>query len=271
MTDTTITDPELLNRYAAEATSTKAEVAPRPTMPTPSDTEVILPGGALIPGEPDPIRIAEVRELTGFDEEKMARIPAASVGKLLSTILELGTVSVGDHEATPALLDSLLVGDREALLLGIRIATYGKEMELTLTCPRCQTEMGAKLDLTADIPVRKLEDQSERVFQVELSSGKVATVSMPTGREQKSLLTALDKTTPEMNTLLLAGCVRTLDGKPLLGTGDLLRMGMRDRGALVKAVADRRIGPQFGEVKLPCVGCETDIEISLSLADLFRL
>jgi hypothetical protein len=269
-----ITDAATINEYAQKAMSGEPIdlASDRPSIEAPPEGVVKLPGGVLVYGEADAITHAEVRELNGFDEEKLGRVPANQPGKLLTTILELGTVKIGDEKATPALLESLLIGDRDALLLGIRIATYGNDLDLTLTCPYCQADMKANLVLSEDIPVRALESQDDRFFEVELKKGRKARVSMPTGKEQKAMTSANNKSTSELNTMLLAACVQSINGFPVAGSPTTINnLGLADREKLISAIADRRIGPQFGEVKLPCAGCEENIDIALSLADLFRL
>jgi hypothetical protein len=64
---------------------------------------------------------AEVRELTGADEEAIAKI--TDYGRSLLAILERGTVKIGDKPATKEVLDKLLAGDRDYLLMKIRIVT----------------------------------------------------------------------------------------------------------------------------------------------------
>jgi hypothetical protein len=85
-----------------------------PEIVSPSDTTVELPGGYLnAAGEI--IRTAEVRELTGKDEELISK--TNNLGKAILTILQLGTVKIGNELATDKILDELLVGDRDAIIL----------------------------------------------------------------------------------------------------------------------------------------------------------
>lgn len=208
---------------------------------------------------------AEVRELTGADEEALAKVKGNA--KLLQTILERGTVRVGPEKATTAILDSLLVGDQTALLLAIRSATFGADVELEVICPHCSERQQTTVNLTKDVPVTPLEGY--RDFDVTLKVG-TARVFLPTGKVQKKVIAAGDKTGAELNTLLLAECVHDIAGVPV--TPERIRaLSMRDRQALLTELASRLIGPRLEEVSLPCQSCSEDIALPLDMADLFRL
>jgi hypothetical protein len=103
-------DPALANKLVNQALSEQEVVvaASKTEIPSPPDTQVELPGGLLDPFEGLTTSV-EIRELTGADEEQLARI--ADAGKGLLSILERATVKVGDKPADKDTLDSLLSGD----------------------------------------------------------------------------------------------------------------------------------------------------------------
>ena len=115
-------NPALANNLIQKAL-TEEPKQKLPEVVPPSDTIVELPGGYLnAAGEV--IKFAEVRELNGKDEEAISK--TNNMAKALLIILQRGTVTIGDEEATDKVLDSLLVGDRDALLLGILKAKIGR-------------------------------------------------------------------------------------------------------------------------------------------------
>src|SRR5580698_8724844 len=125
-----LADPEGTTRAINQALS---ETVAAPEAEMPPDTLVHLPGG-LVRGA-QVIRAAEVRELTGEHEEALARAARAQPGSVvhfLNTLLECGVVRFGseDPSQTQAFLRDTLVGDRDQLLIGIRRATYGDDIEL---------------------------------------------------------------------------------------------------------------------------------------------
>ena len=265
MSETLISDPQ------AVAKAVKAlEVEPAVEVKTqaPSDSEVALPGG-FINREGALVKYAEVRELNGADEEAIAR--AGSTGKALNVMLQRGLVSLGMETASKEDLEKLLSGDRDAILIGIRRATFGNTIDFEGACPSCSAEQTITLDLSTDIPVKTLEDPVEdRLWNYESKLGTVV-VGLPTGLTQRRLLENSDKNSAELNTILLAGCVASIDGSPSLGAPSVLRLSWKDRDALVQEILDRNPGPRLGEVSKACQACGEQIPMPLTLAALFRI
>lgn len=259
-----ITDAALLQKYAE-----KAMQEPEVVIETqaPAESLVELPGG-FININNEVIYTAEVRELTGADEEAIAK--ASTTGKALITLLERGLEKIGDVVPTTNDIDSLLSGDRDAILLGIRKMTFGNDLELVATCRSCDTKQDIVVDLTKDVPVKNLKDSANsRQWNIETKAG-VATVNLPNGVVQKKLYDVFDKTTAEINTILLSGCIVAFDGRPVFGSNIALNLSVSDRSKILDEIIDRNPGPRLGEVKKACQACDEDIELPLSLVDLFR-
>lgn len=260
-----ITDAELVSQFAKKAMEEpEAVIAPSQA---PSDTTVELPGGyATASGKI--VKVAEVRELTGADEEAISR--AGSRAKALNVIIQRGLVRVGDEEVTKDTLDTLLSGDRDAILIGIRKVTFGNTLDMSIRCPSCLDEHESTVDLNTDVPVVSLPSAEDRFWVVSTKSGPVG-VTLPTGVVQKRLMDNADKTSSEINTLLLSGCVLTVNGIPSMGAHTALSLGMSDRTKIIEEIIRRNPGPRLGEVKIACKACGEDIDLPLSLLDLFQL
>jgi hypothetical protein len=74
----------------------------------------------------------------------------------------------------------------------------------------------------------------------------------------------------ELNTIILAGCVVSLNDLPTTPS-TVLELGIKDRETLIQEIVDRNPGPRLGEVKKSCEACGIEVELPLSLASLFRL
>ena len=261
-------NPALANKLAAQALSEQEVAAPAPKVetPLPPDTQVELPGGLTDPFE-GVISTAEIRELTGADEEVIARI--GDPGKALLSILERATVKVGDKPADKETLDALLAGDREAILLAIRIATFGPEVTIGPVCPECGEDQTFKVDLTADVKMKKLEKEEDRTIVVDCKVGKVK-VNLPTGGAQKALVNANNKNAAELDTILLKSCIESINGMPVLNIQQIRDLSLKDRRELIKVITDRNPGPQLSEIKKTCSACDSEVSLPLTLADLFR-
>jgi hypothetical protein len=260
-----ITDEQLLKQFAEKAMEEPAKVI---KTRAPSESEITLPGGH-IDQDGQLITTAEVKELTGADEEAVAK--TGSSGKALNVLIQRGLVKLGNKPATSSDLDTLLSGDRDAILLGIRRVTFGPTVELRVKCFSCADEHSTVIDLVDDVPVQSLENPIEdRRWEMDTKLGKVV-VALPNGITQRRLSENYDKTPAEINTLLLSGCIVSLDGLPTAGASTALSLGMADRTKVIDEIIKRNPGPRLGEVKKACKACGEPIDLPLSLLDLFRI
>lgn len=271
------TNADLVNRMVSEAVadSPQPAAASEPVViRTPPDTEVELLVGLVNQLEGTTDKTAVVRELNGSDEEALSA-PALvrSVPKYLNAIAVRGTETVGGQKASDNLIGGLLIGDREVLLLGIRRATYGDDLELITQCPNCKTVDEDFVYPLSSVPVRRLENEEDALygFTLELPSGKKAHVNLPRAADQDALLLATDKNPGELNTMMLARCVQRLDEMPVMGEGQVKALSIRDREFIMKEINDRTPGPRLGEAKRTCGACEQEFELGIGLLDIFRV
>ncbi len=243
-----------------------------PNIPEISKATVDLPGGIYL-GQ-GLVTSVTVRELTGYDEEELARADVKKPMDYLSRLLKLGTKEIGGEPPNDFVLQQLLIGDRDAIVLGIRRATFGDTIELVeLECPECHKDFDVTLDID-EFEVKKLDDPADRIFQVQLRNG-MAKVRLATHGDVIQMVDLSQKIV-EQNTLLLSRCVESIGGKELNMTMDgaesIIRgLGMRDRQVLLKELADRQPGPNLQGVKISCPSCNHEDVIDLDLLNLFRI
>lgn len=259
-------NPALANNLITSALAEKP-VQEEVKITPPSDTTVNLPGGYLTTtGEI--ISEAEVRELNGSDEEAIAR--ASNVGKAILTILNRGTVRVGNQKADEKLLDQLLSGDRDMLVLGILKATFGNTVEIGSYCTGCDEVKEVQVDLNTDIKIKALVDPiNDRVFTVD-GKNHIYTVQLPTGVTQKEMLNNADKTSAELTTIMLENTVIKIDNSPVLSKLQVQNLGLVDRKQISDAINKRLCGPQFDAVKVTCPDCESEVSVPVNFGTLFR-
>lgn len=261
-----ITDPVKIAELAAqfEASEVQVQVNTKP----PLSNEVKLPGG-FIDTNGFLIKTAQVRELTGADEEVLAALQSTT--RALNTILQRGLVRLGDAAPTAQDLDNLLAGDRDAILLGIRRVTFGETVTFNAVCSSCATPQEPEIHLLTDVPVKELDDpKSESTFAVNIK-GKEFILALPNGVTNKRLMELENASMAELVTAILAGCIMAIDDEPSMGVITARSLGIADREKLVAEIYDRAPGPRLGEVSKACEACGTEILLPLSLADLFRL
>jgi hypothetical protein len=238
-----------MERLLADAD--KPEATPRPQIETPRDGFVTIPGGIKV-GE-ETITEVEVQELTGEAEERLAKARTSNDPmRFYNTLLEEGIASVGG-KSPEEVIGQMLVGDRETILLGIREATYGPEIELgTAFCEECREEFDATIEVK-DIPIRPLE--SETTFTVPLRKGGKAKVRLPEGADQTAYLKDPSLTDSERNSVLLSRCVITLpqngEEMPVSGFPSLvLSLGVVDRRNILAEIDKRQPGPRYDGLEI---------------------
>lgn len=220
---------------------------------------------------------AKVRELRGVDEEALASFDITNHSDVdfLDEILQRGAVSVGDVDVAkhPQSLRYLIGGDRDKLLLGIAVATYGATKEFQARCTTCNEMNEVSVDLTKDIPMRELDDPFAATYKSTLRDDTEVTWVLPDGNIQAKMYEKRGLTMAARNTILLAGVVRTVNGEkvdnPMAWAKDL---GMASRSKLISEIADRQPGPQLLEgVKESCAVCGATALVSLAWADLLPI
>jgi hypothetical protein len=241
---------------------------PEISITSPSDTLVNLPAGFITP-DGEVTRVAEVRELNGKDEEVLGK--SAGGAKSYSVVLSRAVVSIGGIPTTDAMLDSLLLGDRDALMLGIYKATFGSTVELYGLCTDCGNFNTVEMNIDRDVVTKILVDPiADRRFTVQ-GRAKEFLVALPTGAVQKDLAAANDKTSGERNTILLQNTVLEIDGRPVMGKAQIQALGVMDRNTIASEIGKRLPGPQFEDIKLPCPDCEGTVVVPFNLGTLFQL
>lgn len=260
--------PEMANDLLAKATaaSEPQSVSTPVVITAPSDTLVTLPGG-YINAAGEVIKTAEVRELTGRDEEFVGK--AMSANKAFSGLLARAVLKIGDEKITDSIIETLLIGDRDALMLGIYKATFGPTAEISSWCPGCVEYKTVEVDVDRDIEVNTLSNPFDRQFYVEGKSHNYL-VSLPTGVTQREVMANSEKTAAELHTILLEQTVLEIDGGPVISKGQIQNMSIVDRRKIGDELNKRACGPVFTEVQVDCPDCEGKVVVPINLGSLFR-
>lgn len=269
---------------AAGAAMSAAQTQYPSEIPGIYDNLVRLPGGLNL-GNDSYIWTAVIRELTGADEEKMARASqSGNMFHFLETLLACGTEQLGDKSPaeTAQLLPKLLTGDRDMLALAIRTATYGPEFEvLDYMCPLCggitaRITCSLLPEPAGDVKLRTLDHPDDAVFDVPLRHGGIASVRLPNGEDQKYLADFLKVTGSERNSALLRRCVTRIHGTDGLirdiaaEPSVVLSMSAGDRKSILKELNDRQPGPQLMQgVRFTHIDCGKEVALPLTMGGLF--
>jgi hypothetical protein len=162
--------------------------------------EATLPHGVLRDREWR--RDAVLRRPTGADEAALAgraASPAAGVSALLARCVE----TLGGEPAGEDVVRGLTVGDREALLLQLRGATFGDRLACVVVCRTCEERMDVELSL-AELLVAPY-DHVAQTHEVQGEDGARVRFRLPTGADQEAAAGAPDAEAGAA--LLLERCV----------------------------------------------------------------
>lgn len=274
MTDvlsTSIGQPKDLESQLAAAK--EAMVGPVPLIEAAPDTHVDLPRGLMYQNKV--FKRAEVRELTGIDEEALSK--CKKIEDTFDTVLTRGVVRIGDLalEDLPmaerqGYLRSLLIGERDMLALEVAKATYGDTRLFPYTCTVCDYKQDLKLSITEDIKLKEgVEDVEQRRFDFDTSRGMKLQYRLPTGADQMEVLSR-DLSAAEQNTRIIANCVLSIDGGVVVDPMNFARsLTMRDRQALLAEMVGRQPSLTW-DVTFPCLSCQEEQQVSLGWPDFFR-
>jgi hypothetical protein len=190
--------------------------------------------------------------------------------RLFPTILNRAVVSIGNEKATEAMLDSLLVGDRDALLLGIYRATFGPTADFSTACQGCGEVKNVTVDVAADIKSKVLIDPAnDRTFTVKGKKDEYL-VTLPTGVTQKAMIAADDKNGAEITSVLLENTVLKINETSVVSPIQIKNLGLVDRRTIVQEIYSRNPGPKFENIVLACPDCDGEVVVPISVGGLFR-
>lgn len=274
-------NPELLEAAERVTSGQSAQAAPELLDPLDGPVDLVA-GFTRVKTTEDGVKFEEikkawVRELNGEDEERISRARMKDdTNEFIKAVLEAGVEKLGDEKPSRSELLSLILGDRDYLLLEIARATYGDELEYDeVICPECGESFSATLSIKDDIPVKRLGTLDDATFEVTLKKGRTAKVTLPTG--EISAEAGMAESPAQTNTILIThGVLEITDAKgtvtPVQGdTAAAKRLGIQDRQTLVAEMSSRMPGPQYNKVRFNHEpGCGKEIQLRITLLDLFR-
>jgi hypothetical protein len=257
----------------ADITRAKAEIAgPVPLITDSPDCTVDLPLGVAYGGARQ--RMAIVRELTGADEEALAKIKRPE--EVFDAVLTHGVERIGALMLTQVAwaerqhyLRSLLIGERDILFVNIARVTYGDDKRYPeVVCDLCQRKQDVLLKISEEFKPKEVDFDSPCEYTT--SRGLRLEYKLATGADQLEALSGESPNPAEINTRMLAQCIKTIDGGMVVDPINFARsLSIRDRGALLNVLVDRQPSVDL-TVKYKCFGCNEERSLALGWLDLFR-
>ena len=154
---------------------------PVESVPLPSRGIIYKTEGALFGQE-----TLDIKPMTAKEEDILTSRAYIKNGSVISKLIQSCLV---DKSIDP---DDLISGDRNALLIALRITGYGADYELELSCPECGKTNKATFDLSA-LPIKRLVVDPVEIgvneFEVVLPVTKKAVkVKFLTGKDEREMM-----------------------------------------------------------------------------------
>ena len=246
---------------------------PVPALQEPESPLVTLQRGVIDPETGEWQIDAEVREMNGGDEEYLATIESKGnityaeymAALLKRAVVRIGTCSIVDN---PGILDTLTIGDRDILFLGVIKATYGSEKKFQAICPSCNKSNDVVMNLIEDFPVQEPNVNLRSTIIKTLKNGKTVKLRLPnTGDSihvgKHSTLSAVQ------NTIMLSRCTVWEDSDRPANVEEWAKsLNVADRSMLVNALLSIEAGPKIEGVNIQCAHCGGDISVMLDWISL---
>lgn len=216
----------------------------------------------------------EIREFDGKTEKLFSDKSLVNSGRVIDLIIARSLVSLdgktisNEHEGEEAALN-MLSGDRNFLLVKIRVLNYGPEMYINHRCPVCGEWAGYELNLEEILADEDEPSLTIRPFNppvtVELSNGDKAELRDMTGRNERRLAALKEVTALDVE----MSCVASINGeKPKRGYFD--NLPVRDLSLIRDTYAEKLNGGLDGTIYLTCRNCNAENEVFIaSVRDFF--
>jgi hypothetical protein len=273
--------PAAVEQPEANKESNSAEspqvAAPSNAPSDPYGAVVELPGGLWHKGEIH--RSAEIVPMTGMTRKAIARKEArANPSKITDTILRQCVKRIGPFEhINNNILDNLILGDRDFLMLEIRRISMGDTFKANVTCKSCNSDIEVTFHIDELEVIRtkdsdKEELEGKRVYHIEDEELRIdAVMRYPVGKDQEILTSGMDRNPVDATFKLYAACMVRWNGDEGPFRSSLFeQMPVRVLDAFEDHFSMAQPGPVF-EQSVNCPVCSAGINFTFEGSDfLFR-
>jgi hypothetical protein len=223
---------------------------------------------------------AEAAPLCGREEEILAEGKTHSSAALVTTLLSRCVRRIGTISPVPEeLVRSLLVADRQYLLLKVREVTFGDHVNASIFCPWPDCGKSVDIDFsTKDIPIKE-SIRKGPTFTMELSSeaslkdenGQVhreIIFRLPHGGDQEMISPLLENNEAVAMTALLRSCILALGGQKNIDEELINRLSPLARLEIEREMES--VAPKVEmTMEAACPECGRKFSIPFDLQDFF--
>jgi len=155
---------------------------------------VPLPSGGKCYEQEHPLHgreTVDIRAMTAREEDILTSRALIKKGTVISHLIKSCMI---DKRVDP---DTLLAGDRNAIMVALRVTGYGSEYKVEVDCPACSERAKHSFDLGA-LPVKRLDIDpvalGQNVFEANLPITKAKVrFKLLTGQDEQEIMTASER------------------------------------------------------------------------------
>lgn len=259
-------DPRIPTTTAAE--KVKADFGldiPVETVPLPS-AGLTYPTSSPLHGK----ETVDIKSMTAREEDILTSKALLKKGTVITELIKSCLV---DKSVDPR---DMLSGDRNALMVAIRITGYGAEYDAELECPECGTKGSRQFDLSR-LPIKRLTIEpvvqgtnlfacllpvSRKMVHFKFITGKDEEDMSATAEKQKKLGLASDATVTS-NLLYSIVSIDGIDDRSKIA-GFVRSMPARDSLTLRNYIKDHEPGIEMRQ-ETSCPSCDHEEEVQMPL------
>lgn len=242
---------------------------PVASVPLPSSGKVYSSASSLHGRE-----TVDIRAMTAREEDILTSKALLKKGTVITELIKSCLV---DKSVNP---NDLLGGDRNALMIAIRITGYGNEYDAEIECNECNNKASQQFDL-AQLPIKRLEIEpvmpGQNLFEFTLPvSKKVVRFKFLTGTDEQDMMAMQEKQkklalqTDSIVTTNLVYTIVSVDGiEDRAKISSFIRMmPARDSLSLRSYIRDNEPGVRMKQ-DVVCPTCAHSEEVSMPIGTNF--
>lgn len=242
----------------------------------PTET-VPLPSAGLVYPSDSPLYLQEtidIKAMTAKEEDILTSRALIKKGTVITTLLNS---CLTDKRVN---VQEMLSGDRNAIMVALRITGYGSEYNAEVDCPACGAKSKQEFDLSS-MPIKRLEIQpvqeGTNAFEFKLPvTKKVVHFRFLTGADEEEILVLQERRkkigslTDSVVTTKLQYSILSVDGKTdkNLISSFIRSMPARDSLALRKFMDSHEPGIEM-KSEMDCPACHERSEVRIPLGASF--
>ena len=242
---------------------------PIESVPLPSNGVVYPPESPLHNRE-----TVDIRAMTAREEDILTSKALIKKGTVITELIKSCLV-----DRRIQVLD-MLSGDRNAVMISLRVTGYGADYNVEIDCPKCNSRTKHEFDL-GNLPIRRLDIEpvapGQNVFEFKLPvTKKTVNFKFLTGRDEEEINTIQERTKKQgamadnLVTTRLQYSIVSIDGKTDRSAinGFIRNMPARDSMSLRKFIDAHEPGIDM-KGEFDCSSCNETSEVRIPLGASF--